>query len=88
MRASGNELLQAPYNAAFQTNLDPMWMCAGFRENILDDAIKSGDLRHTLPLVSDLETDLQVPDESFEGRVNRDIGRPDHSTVIHLTNLS
>ena len=87
MRASGNELFQAPYNAAFQTNLDPMRMCGGFRENILDDAIKSGDLRHTLPLVSDLETDLQFSDESFEGRVNRDIGR-DHSTVVHLTNLS
>jgi len=37
---SGNELFHAPYNAAFQTNLDPMWMCGGFRENILDDAFR------------------------------------------------
>jgi len=46
MRASGNELFHAPYNAAFQTNLDPMWMCGGFRENILDDAFRkfSGSL--------------------------------------------
>jgi len=46
MRISGNELFHAPYNAAFQTNLDSMWMCVGFRENILDDAFRkfSGSL--------------------------------------------
>ncbi len=46
MRTSGNELFHAPYNAAFQTNLDPMWMCGGFCENILDDAFRkfSGSL--------------------------------------------
>jgi hypothetical protein len=46
MRISGNELFHTPYNATFQTNLDPMWMCGGFRENILDDAFRkfSGSL--------------------------------------------
>jgi len=46
MRTSGNELFHAPYNATFQTNLDPMWMCGGFRKNILDDAFRkfSGSL--------------------------------------------
>ena len=41
-----NELFHAPYDAAFQTNLDPMWMCGGFRENIFDDAFRklSGSL--------------------------------------------
>jgi hypothetical protein len=40
MRTSGNELFHAPYNAAFQTNLDTMRMCGGSRENILDDAFR------------------------------------------------
>jgi hypothetical protein len=46
MRTSGNELFDAPYNAAFQTDLDPMGVRGGFCEDILDDPFRqfSGSL--------------------------------------------
>jgi phage head maturation protease len=46
MPTSRNEFFHAPYNAAFQTDLDPMGMRGGFREDILDDPLRqfSGSL--------------------------------------------
>ena len=46
LRTSGNDLFHAPYNAAFQTDLDTMGMRGGFREDVLDDSFRqfSGSL--------------------------------------------
>jgi len=40
-----------------------VWRIMIIKEHPDDNAIKSGNLRHTPPFALDLETDLQVPDE-------------------------
>lgn len=55
MQTSMYDLFHSPYNAAFQTDLDPVWMRSGFGENLLDDAFRqfSGSL---ILLLYDLNT--------------------------------